>query len=148
MDYSLYTRTQLLQIIEVMQRPKTSEPKQMYEKVLAPYCTAQQEHFIVITLDSAMKMIGSHVITKGLVNRTLVHPREVFRPAILDNAVSICLGHNHPGSGSGGLEPSADDLECTARLKKAGALIGIPVVDHIILGYGGYHSMAESGELA
>lgn len=144
MDYSLYTRTQLLQIIEVMQRPRTSDPKYVYEKVLAPYCTEHQEHFIVITLDASMKMIGSHVITKGLVNRTLVHPREVFRPAFLDNAVAIALAHNHP---SGDLSASPDDLECTSRLKKAGEILGIMVVDHIIFGFGNYRSMAESGEL-
>lgn len=144
MDYSLYTRTQLVEIIEAMELPRTKDPKSIYEKVLARYSTEQQEHFIVITLDGAHHVKNSRVISKGLLNRTLVHPREVFRYAILDNAAAIVIAHNHP---SGVLDPSPDDLEVTQRLRKAGDIIGIEILDHIIFGFGGYRSMSEHGEL-
>ena len=144
MDYSLYTRTQLVEIIEAMERPRTNDPKSNYEKLLAPYSTEQQEHFIVITLDGAHKVKNSRVVSKGILNRTLVHPREVFRCAILDNAAAIVIAHNHP---SGVLDPSPDDLEVTQRLRKAGDIIGIEIIDHIIFGFGGYRSMHEHGEL-
>lgn len=145
MDYSLYTRTQLVEIIEAMERPRTNDPKSIYEKVLAPYSTEQQEHFIVITLDGAHHVKNSRVITKGLLNRTLVHPREVFRCAILDNAAAIVIAHNY--SSSGELLPSPEDYEVTQRLRKAGDIIGIEIIDHIIFGFGGYRSMYEHGEL-
>ena len=109
---------------------------------LAKWARKKVEYFLVLTLDGAQKPIRVHEITKGLVNRTLVHPREVFRPAIRDNAVSIVLAHNHP---SNKLAPSAEDHEITKRLTKAGQIIGISVLDHLILGAYRYYSFSESG---
>ena len=82
-------------------------------------------------MDGASKPIRVVPVTHGLVNRTIVHPREVFRIAIADNAASIVIAHNHP---SGCVVPSPEDLELTERLVKAGSIIGIPILDHIIIG--------------
>ncbi|MCK4592026.1 DNA repair protein RadC [Candidatus Parcubacteria bacterium] len=92
--------------------------------------TAKREHFIVLYLNARNQLIHKETISVGIINANLVHPREVFYPAIECLAVSIILAHNHP---SGGATPSKDDLELTNRLKKAGELMGIEVLDHIII---------------
>jgi DNA repair protein RadC len=102
------------------------------------------EHFYIVTLNGARNVIKIHEITKGLVNRTIVHPREVFRPAITDSASSIILCHNHP---SGNCQPSSEDISISRRLIEAGELIGINVVDHLIICKNGYISLLESGEV-
>lgn len=112
---------------------------------LEPFMGKEQEHFVVLTLNGAHEVINTHVISVGLVNRTLVHPREVFRPAIKDNATSVIVAHNHP---SGNLEPSAEDGEIYGRLKDAGELLGITVLDSIIIGKnGGIYSFLEGGKV-
>ncbi len=103
-----------------------------------------QEVFAVADLDGAHKVIGIREVTKGLINRTLVHPREIYRGAIVSNAASIILVHNHP---SGNMEPSQEDIEITRRIKQAGGIIGIEVLDHIIITKGGFYSFLEEGRL-
>jgi DNA repair protein RadC len=107
---------------------------------LAAERAAEQEHFIVITLDGANQVIKKHTVTIGLVNQSQIAPRECFRQAILDNAVSIVIAHNHP---SGSLEASANDLLATRRLSEAGAILKIPVLDHIIVSRDGMLSLRE-----
>jgi DNA repair protein RadC len=102
----------------------------------------QQEHFMVLFLDGAHRIIGKKIVTKGLVNRTVVHPREVFREAIKKNSTAIILAHNHP---SGSLVVSPEDKEVTDRLIKAGEIIGISVLDHVIIAKTGHKSMREEG---
>jgi DNA repair protein RadC len=102
----------------------------------------RQEHLICITLNGAGEVLGNRVITVGLLNHSLVHPREVFADAITDRAASIICVHNHP---SGSLEPSSQDIAITSQLKEAGALVGIPLIDHIIVTRTGYLSMRERG---
>lgn len=101
------------------------------------------ECFVCVTLNGSHKVIGSYVVSQGLVNRTLVHPREVFRPAIADNATAVIIAHNHP---SGNLEPSLEDKDVTMRMKQAGDIIGIKVLDHIIVApsLNGYFSFLEN----
>ena len=112
---------------------------------LGKYTTKKQEHFIAITLAGNHTIIRVRIVSIGLVNRTLVHPREVFSPAIKDNAVSLIVAHNHP---SGDLEPSSEDREVTRRLVSAGELLGIPVLDHIIFAKNNrYISLVERGEM-
>lgn len=89
-----------------------------------------QEEFHVVTLDTKHRMIDSHQITVGTLDASLVHPREVFRPAIRDASSSILLAHNHP---SGDPTPSKEDHQVTNQLTEAGKLIGISVLDHIVL---------------
>lgn len=104
---------------------------------------AEQEHFVAISLDGAGHVIASRVITIGLLNHSLVHPRETFRGAILDNAASIIIAHNHP---SGSLDPSPQDIAITNQIKEAGQIIGIQVIDHIIVTkYDNFYSMKEHG---
>lgn len=103
-----------------------------------------QEHFWAILLDSAHKVVRVITVSKGLVNKTLVHPREVFRPAIVANCVAIALAHNHP---SGSLTPSQEDLDTTTRIVKAGEIIGIQVLDHVIVSRRGYLSLREAGKM-
>ncbi len=90
----------------------------------------KKEHFVVLYLDARNRLIYQETISIGTLNANLVHPREVFKPAIDHLAASIIVAHNHP---SGGAEPSAADLELTKRLKEAGKLLGIEVIDHLII---------------
>lgn len=110
--------------------------------LLAPIRDHKQEHFISISLNGAGEIITSRIITIGLLNHSLVHPRETFRGAILDNASSIIIAHNHP---SGSLEPSVQDIAITIQLKEAGNIIGISVIDHIIVTKDSHVSMKERG---
>jgi DNA repair protein RadC len=90
----------------------------------------KQEYFVLLTLDGANRLIHKHVVTIGTLTASLVHPREVFAPAIADRAASIIVAHNHP---SGNLDPSQADCEITERLKQAGELLGVNLIDHIIV---------------
>lgn len=109
---------------------------------LAPYINERQEHFLTITVNGAHEVIKIHVTSIGLLNRTIVHPREVFYAAITDNAAAIILAHNHP---SGNLTPSVEDREVTNRLRQAGGILGIPVLDHVIISTNGHYSFLEHG---
>ena len=98
----------------------------------------KREELHVVTLGTKNQFINSHCVSAGTLDASLVHPREVFRPAIKDVASSIILGHNHP---SGDPSPSKEDFAVTRRLKEAGDLIGIAVLDHIIMGRYGVVSL-------
>lgn len=102
----------------------------------------RQEHFVCIALNGAGEVLGNRVITVGLLNHSLVHPREVFADAITDRAASVICVHNHP---SGSLEPSPQDIAITTQLKEAGSILGIQLVDHIIVTKSGHVSMRERG---
>ena len=97
----------------------------------------KQEYFVMLTLDGARRLINSRIITIGTLMSSLVHPREVFSPAIEDRAASIIIAHNHP---SGMLDISEQDREVTKRIKQAGELLGIPLDDHIIVAGDSYVS--------
>lgn len=101
----------------------------------------KQERFLCCTLNGAHDVIAVRVVTVGLINRTIVHPREIFSVAVADRACAIFVAHNHP---SGRLEPSQEDLEITTRLKEAGTILGIPLLDHIIFSHEAYVSMVET----
>ena len=107
---------------------------------LAGFKFEPQEHFVVVTLNSANYVINVHDVTSGLVNQTPIAPREAFAKAIEDRAVSVILAHNHP---SGSTEPSEQDFAITRVLCAAGRVLQIPVIDHIIVGKGGYTSMCR-----
>lgn len=99
-----------------------------------------QEEFHIVTLNTKNSVISTHRVTLGTLDASLVHPREVFRPAIRDSASSILLAHNHP---SGDPEPSREDIVVTNRLEEAGRVIGINVLDHIVLAKQGCVSIKE-----
>ncbi|MFP4033480.1 MAG: RadC family protein [Desulfococcaceae bacterium] len=104
----------------------------------------KQEHLLAITLNGANEVIAVRVITVGLLNRTQVHPREVFADAVADRAAALILAHNHP---SGSVEPSADDRAVTRRIHEAGEVLGISLLDHLIFARRGYFSFKEAGEI-
>jgi len=102
----------------------------------------QQEHFICISLNGANEVIENRTVTVGLLDRSQVHPREVFADVITDRAASVIFAHNHP---SGALEPSNSDLKIHEQLTEAGRILGIKVLDHIIISKKGYYSFQENG---
>lgn len=108
------------------------------------YADRKQEHFICVSINGANEVIKSRVVSVGLVNKTQVHPREVFADPITDRASGIIAAHNHP---NGSLSPSNEDIEITKQLKFAGETLGIRLLDHIIFNHKGYYSFLESGEL-
>ena len=108
------------------------------------YADRRQEHFLCASINGANEILNIRVVSIGLVDRTPVHPREVFAEALSDRASAIIVAHNHP---SGGLEPSASDVEVTKQLKAAGAVMGISLLDHIIFNQRGYFSFLEAGRL-
>lgn len=121
---------------------KNSDSPEEAVKVLLPsFKNLDREHFKILMLNSKGGAIGIHTVSIGTLSEASVHPREVFKPAILGSASSIIVSHNHP---SGDTQPSKEDLSFTKQLVKAGEIIGIPVIDHIILTDDGqYTSFAE-----
>ncbi len=102
----------------------------------------KQEIFTVLLLDSKNRLFKEEVISLGSLNYSIVHPREVYRSAIRESAASVIFLHNHP---SGDPSPSKEDMQLTERLVKAGKLLGIRVLDHIIIGEGTYYSFCDQG---
>ena len=108
------------------------------------YADRDREAFVVLLLDVKHRVIAEEVVTIGILDGALIHPREVFKAAIVANVAAIIVAHNHP---SGDLKPSGQDSEVTKRLRKAGEILGIPVVDHVIVGpTGGHFSFREGGD--
>ena len=103
-----------------------------------------KEHFIAIHLDTKNKIICIDTISIGSLTSSIVHPREVFKSVLLSSAASIAIVHNHP---SGTPEPSTDDINITRKLREAGNFLGIPVIDHVIIGNGSYISLLEKGHI-
>ena len=106
------------------------------------FATREQEQFIVIVLNGAHEVINIFTARIGLVNRALIHPREVFSDPIARRATAIILAHNHP---SGILEPSREDITTTSRLAESGEILGIKVIDHLIFSTKSYYSFREHG---
>ncbi len=111
---------------------------------LHEYADRKQEYFLAITLDGAGHIIQKRVVTVGTLNQSLVHPRELFADAITDRAAGVIIAHNHP---SGQCFPSREDMRVTERIKEAGRLLGIELIDHVILTQNEWFSFAEEGEL-
>jgi len=108
------------------------------------YADRKQEHFLCASINGANEILNIRVVSIGLIDRTPVHPREVFADALADRAAAIIVAHNHP---TGGLEPSPSDVEVTGQLKAAGSVVGIALLDHIIFNRKGYYSFLEAGRL-
>ncbi|KJZ84239.1 MULTISPECIES: JAB domain-containing protein [unclassified Clostridium] len=103
---------------------------------------ADREQLIVCCLDTKNQPTAINIVSIGSLNSSIVHPREVFKPAILSNSASIMLFHNHP---SGDPEPSREDISITERIKESGRILGIELIDHIIIGNDSYCSLKEKG---
>jgi len=102
----------------------------------------QQEYFLCISLNGANEVIEKRVVTIGLLDKSPVHPREVFADVIADRAAAVIFAHNHP---SGDLQPSQSDLQLQEQLTEAGKILGIRVLDHVIVSRKGYYSFQEAG---
>jgi len=101
---------------------------------------SDREKFICMHLNVKNQIISFEIVSTGSLTSSIVHPREVYKGAILSNSASVIFMHNHP---SGDPEPSIDDMEITKRLEKAGEILGINVLDHIIVSSGGFYSFRQ-----
>lgn len=99
-----------------------------------------QEKFAVLLLDTKHRLLGSHVITIGTATETLAHPRDIFREVLRNGATRMIIAHNHP---SGNTEPSSEDIQLTQQLLEGAQLLGIPILDHLILGNGDFRSLRQ-----
>ena len=108
------------------------------------YADRKQEHFLCASINGANEILNIRVVSIGLIDRSPVHPREVFADAIADRASAVIVAHNHP---SGGVEPSQSDIAITAQLKAVGEVVGIELLDHINFNRTGYFSFLEDGKL-
>ena len=122
---------------EVSERPIIDSAEKAVE-LLGDIRSKKQEYFVCLTLDGANRLIAKRVISIGTLTASLVHPREVFAEAITDRAASIIVAHNHP---SGNTEPSQADHDVTERLQRAGELLGIELIDHVVLTSKDYKSI-------
>lgn len=112
--------------------------------LLRHYGDRKQEHFIAVSLNGAHEVMDIRVVTIGLVNKSQVHPREVFSHPISARAAAVIVAHNHP---SGNLSPSREDIRVTRRLKAAGEILGIPLLDHIIFHENTSYSLADHRQI-
>jgi len=121
-----------------------TSPVQIFNHFHFRFRDRRKEHFLILLLDGKNRIIREEQVSEGSLNQSIVHPREVFKPAVRESAAAIILVHNHP---SGDPAPSREDREITRRLKEGGDLLGIRVLDHIIIGDGSYLSFVEQGLL-
>jgi len=128
----------------VMRKTKLSSPNEVVNFFSAELNESKVEKFIAVLLNTKNEIINWDVISIGSLNASIVHPREVFNRAIKRNAASFIVVHNHP---SGHIDPSREDINITKRLFEAGQLIGIPLIDHIIIGREKYYSFKEENQL-
>ncbi len=112
-----------------------------FHHFIQPLTLYSEEHFIAFHLDSKYQVIGYHEVSKGTLNASLVHPREVFKAALLSNAYAIIVAHNHP---SGSVLASPEDIDITKQLIKAGKIMGVCIVDHCIVSSEGLNSLRET----
>lgn len=112
-----------------------------FHHFIQPLTLYSEEHFIAFHLDSKYQVIGYHEVSKGTLNASLVHPREVFKAALLSNAYAIIVAHNHP---SGSVSASPEDIDITKQLIKAGKIMGVCIVDHCIVSSEGINSLRET----
>lgn len=117
---------------------------EVYKAFRERFERSDREEFLMVPLDGKNRAMGFHVVSVGTLTASLVHPREVYKLAILENAAAIVVVHNHP---SGDPTPSAEDQAITQRLKQAGDLLGVRLLDHVVIGDGHYISFADTGIL-
>ena len=126
-----------------MKTSVSSSPKAYLAFLPTLHKFKEQEAFVVVALNTKNEVQGKPwLVALGTVNGVTVHPRDVFREAIRRNAMSIIIAHNHP---SNDLEPSEDDIALTNRLEKAGKVLGIQILDHLVVGKSSYCSFADEG---
>lgn len=144
---------QLLAVFELGRRYANSKAgsshplisaEKVYEYASPKLSSSDKEKFMVLMLDSKNRVVKDEIVSVGILNASLVHPREIFKSAIKESANAIILVHNHP---SGDTEPSSEDVFVTEQVVKAGKLIGIRVLDHVIIGHNSHYSFAKEKKL-
>lgn len=118
--------------------------REIFQRYRSRFFSARKEFFVALNLNSKNQLIREVLISVGSLSTSVVHPREVFAPAVKDSSAAILFLHNHP---SGDPAPSREDRECTLRLCQAGKILGIRCLDHIVLGFDDYYSFADAGML-
>jgi DNA repair protein RadC len=144
-------RVRLAATLELLRRaggwgtphPYVRTPRDVFEAT-ADLRTLRREHFVGLYLNTRNRLLARETISMGSLNASIVHPREVFEPAVRQGAASVVVVHNHP---SGETDPSDDDLAITRRLVEAGDILGIALLDHVIVGMEGFTSLKEAREL-
>jgi len=121
-------------------KPQAIKMADDLEKFVEPLKHYAEEHFVSFHLDTKFNVIGYQIVSRGTISASLVHPREVFKAALLANSYAIIVAHNHP---AGSLTPSREDIETTETLIKAGKLLGVTVLDHVIVSSNGLQSLRE-----
>lgn len=122
-------------------KPHAIHGPQEIERLIEPMKFYPEEHFVTFHLDTKFQVIGYNEVSKGTVSASLVHPREVFKAALLSNSTAIICAHNHP---SGIVKPSNEDIETTKTLINAGSILGVLVLDHVIIGGDELYSLREN----
>ena len=123
---------------------RISSPGDAAQHLMAGLRYATHEKFVVVLLDTKNHVMKTKQISEGSLSSSVVHPREVFAPAVTAHAASIVVAHNHP---SGNTHPSQQDKDLTYALTEAGTVLGIPLIDHLIIGDGTYYSFKEHGDI-
>lgn len=123
-------------------KKKLKSPQAVFQFLSDEFSNMDREISCVLNLKTNGEVINLNIVSMGSLNATVIEPREIFKSSILSNAASIIFLHNHP---SGELQPSKEDINLTRRVELAGDVLGIPLLDHIILGHGEYMSLREEG---
>jgi DNA repair protein RadC len=135
---------QIIAVIELAKRLSVGAPEIMSAEDVWQLCVdirdSKREHLVAFYLDTQNRLIERQIIFIGTLNASIVHPREIFEPAIRHSAAAIIVAHNHP---SGDLEPSPEDKETTTRLVEAGKILGVDLIDHIIVSRSAFMSFEE-----
>lgn len=124
------------------ERPQIRSPEDVYQLMHIQLLGERREHFLAVMLDTKNRVVRTETISIGTLDSSLVHPREVYRVVIREGAACWIAVHNHP---SGDPTPSPEDIAVTRRLKEAGELLGVELLDHLIIGDGNYTSLREKG---
>lgn len=133
-----------LEKFESVEKPQVNSPEDVYRRLYPGMRESRKEIFVELCLDTKNQIIKEDTVSIGSLNANIVHPREVFRTALLESAAHIIVAHNHP---SGDPTPSREDAEITKKLLEAGRIIGIDLLDHVIIGDGRHFSMKEAGHI-
>ncbi len=126
------------------ERDRVRTPRDVYERMRLSMRDLPYEEFHLLLLNTQNEVLRDQLVSRGTVDASIVHPREVFRPAILESAAALILVHNHP---SGDPTPSAEDRAVTQQLRSCGETLGIDVIDHVVIGEGRFVSFVEAGLL-
>jgi len=137
-----YTVSSVTRRRQRKQPPCVRAPKDVYQLMRPRVKDADREHIYALLLNTKNVLISAELVSIGSLNATIIHPREILKPAITASAASIILVHNHP---TGDPTPSSEDVSFTRRFARCGKLIGIELLDHIVIGNGRFYSLKEQG---